>query len=76
LRGDEFKTDLDVEDLGAFDDEAVSAKISGNCCWEIFSEKMYKGESIVLNPSKTYKSATSFGKLLQNISSIKKLLAC
>jgi len=76
LRGDQFETDFDVEDLGAFDDEAVSAKISGNCCWEIFFEKMFKGESIVLKPSKTYTSATSFGKLLQNVSSIKKLPAC
>jgi len=76
LRGEEFEADLDVEDLGAFDDETVSVKIDGNCCWEVFSEKSFQGERLILTPWEIYTSATSLGNLLQNVSSLKKLYAC
>jgi len=76
LRGEEFEADLDVEDLGDFDDETVSVKIDGNCCWEVFSEKSFQGERLILTPWDTYTSATSLGNLLQNVSSLKKLYAC
>ena len=76
LRGEEFETDSDLQDLGAFDDEAVSVKILGDCCWEVFSEKMFQGLSLILKPWETYTSATSLENLLQNVSSVKKLNAC
>merc|ERR1712029_403776 len=76
LRGEEFETDSDLQDLGAFDDEAVSVKILGDCCWEVFSEKMFQGLSLILKPWETYSSATSLENLLQNVSSVKKLNAC
>jgi len=76
LRGEEFETDSDLQDLGAFDDEAVSVKILGDCCWEVFSKKTFQGLSLILKPWETYTSATSLENLLQNVSSVKKLNAC
>jgi len=76
LRGEEFEADLDVDDLGAFNNETVSVKIDGNCCWEVFSEKSFQGERLILTPWEIYTSATSLGNLLQNVSSLKKLSAC
>ena len=43
LRGENITVHDNISDLKSFNDRAVTAKIEGDCCWEIFSEKNFEG---------------------------------
>jgi uncharacterized protein YegL len=53
-------------------ERAVSARLTGSCCWILYAEVSYAGLSIQLEPWTEYKSATSLGSLLQNVKSVEK----
>merc|ERR1711953_954984 len=57
-----------------FENKAVSALLTGNCCWEVFADGNYTGESITLNPDTKYDSVTSLGKLFRNVESVEKAM--
>jgi len=67
----ESVTDLRTEN---FDNKAVSALLTGDCCWEIYGEVNYTGEVTTLEPGKEYSSVTSLGKLFRNAESVKKAM--
>ena len=52
--------------------QAVSARLTGACCWLLYAEASYAGQSVRLEPGTAYKSATSLGSLLQNVASAEK----
>ena len=62
-----------VADLsGGAGGRAVSARLTGPCCWVLYAELNYAGESVRLEPGKEYKSVTSLGRLLQKVKSAEK----
>ena len=71
ISGDESFADLRTE---KFENKAVSALLTGDCCWEIYAEVNYTGEFITLKPDKEYSSVTSLGKLFRNVESVKKAM--
>merc|ERR1712183_83046 len=75
-RGEMVELTESVADLRAemFDNKAVTALITGDCCWEIYAEVNYTGEVITLKPGEKYDSVTSLGKLFRNVESVKKAI--
>jgi len=74
-RGEELELDEDTEELGDFDNKAVSAVIEGSCCWQIFGGKVFGDISKILSPGVEYKGVNSFGSdLFRNVSSVKKIV--
>ena len=87
-RGAEMNTTKSNPDLGSFTDQAVSASLEGDCCWTLFEDRNFRsvglicrwiwlfipirGSKIVLHPGRDYKSATSLGSLLTEVSSVQK----
>jgi len=72
-RGEEIEISQDMEDLGPFDNRAVTAALTGNCCWKIFSEDNFSGSEKILKPGKAYTGASSLGRdLFRNVSSVRK----
>jgi len=73
-RGERVELTESVADLGTekFENKAVTALLTGDCCWEIFAEGNYTGESITLKPGTKYDSVTSLGKLFRNAESVEK----
>ena len=71
ISGDESFADLRTE---KFENKAVSALITGDCCWEIYAEVNYTGEFITLKPDMEYSSVTSLGKLFRDVESVKKAM--
>ena len=49
LRGESFLVSDDIEDLNlhGFDNKLVSLEVSAGCCWTIFSEPHFQGDSKV-----------------------------
>ena len=62
-----------TSDLEAFKDEAVSAKVTGQCCWRVYAEPDLQGESLVLRPASAYNSVTSLQNLLRNLKSAQRI---
>ena len=62
---------LDFSDL-SFDNLSVSASVSGNCCWTIFTEKDFSGKTRVLSSNQKYTSVASLGELFRDVSSARK----
>jgi len=51
----------------------VTAALTGNCCWKIFSEDNFSGSEKILKPGKAYTGASSLGRdLFRNVSSVRK----
>ena len=74
LRGETvvlIEEDSDLED-NLFENLSVSASVSGNCCWKIFSAKNFTGASQVLSGIETYHEASSLGGLFREVSSVKR----
>merc|ERR1711874_346339 len=72
-RGEEIEITKDVEDLTTFDNKAVTAAVSGTCCWNIFSESNFSGVRKTLRPGEAYTGANSLGReLFRNVSSVRK----
>ena len=59
-------------DLGDFKDQAVSAVVTGDCCWTVFSETGFNGQSLRLSSSETYTSVLSLKDLRRNLKSVEK----
>merc|ERR1712137_415433 len=73
-RGEEIEITEDIEDLEGFDNKAVTAALTGKCCWSIFSETDFSGAEKTLRPSETYTGASSLGReLFRNVSSVRKV---
>jgi len=73
LRGESFLVSDDIEDLNlhGFDNKLVSLEVSAGCCWTIFSEPHFQGDSKVFREGQ-HKSVSSVGKLFRAASSVKK----
>jgi len=76
-RGEELELMESADDLRRenFTNKAVTALVSGDCCWELYADRDYSGEMIRLEPGKEYTSVTSLGGLFRNVESVKKLLS-
>ena len=73
LRGESLQTNDDIADLSDrdFDNKLVSLEVSSGCCWLIFSEPNFEGET-KLFPEGKYQSVSSVGNLFRAASSVKK----
>ena len=73
LRGESFPLSDDIEDLSlhGFDNKLVSLEVSAGCCWTIFSEPHFEGDSKLFREGQ-HKSVSSVGKLFRAASSVKK----
>jgi len=68
-------TDSNNLSVSNFDDKAVSATVEGSCCWILFSDPDYRGDSYRLVPGGDYKTTSSFGRsLLQEVSSVRRII--
>jgi uncharacterized protein YegL len=76
-RGESVEITDDIEDLSSlnFDDLLTSLKIEGNCCWQIYNEPTFSGDSMNLKPGQ-YDSPTKLTKIFRKASSLKKLFRC
>merc|ERR1711915_371790 len=75
FRGDEVTFTYDEQDLTqvSFDNKAVTASVTGECCWIIFSDKDFTGKSKVLSRDESYTGVTSLGQLFREISSVRRI---
>merc|ERR1712083_849153 len=75
FRGDEVSFTYDEQDLTqvSFDNKAVTASVTGKCCWIVFSNKEFTGNSKVLSRDESYTGVTSLGQLFGEISSIRRI---
>merc|ERR1712038_2198981 len=72
-RGEELLIEEDSEDLEGFDNKAVTALVSGDCCWDIFTEQNFAGVRKTLRPGEKYTGANSLGRdLFRNVSSVRR----
>ena len=55
-----------------FLNKAVTAKVTGDCCWKIYADTNFSGKMITLEPDKEYTSGTSLEELFRNVESVKK----
>ena len=55
-----------------FIDQLVSLSVTGDCCWEVFTGTIYRGNSKKFTSSGTFLSTTSVGPVFRNAKSIKK----
>ena len=65
----------DAPTLADFDDKTTSVEVRGPCCWMLFTEENFKGESKKFRPGK-YPSSADMENLFRNASSVKKLDQC
>jgi len=74
LRGEQAVVEDEETDLEniSFDNMAVSASVSGSCCWQIFSGQNFTGSSLLLSSQDTYTSVSSLGQLFRDVSSVRK----
>merc|ERR1719244_808123 len=74
LRGEQVVVEDEETDLEniSFDNMAVSASVSGSCCWQIFSGQNFTGSSLLLSSQDTYTSVSSLGQLFRDVSSVRK----
>merc|ERR1719419_1965213 len=75
FRGDEVTFTYDEQDLTqvSFDNKAVTASVTGECCWIVFSDKEFTGNSKVLSIDESYTGVTSLGQLFREISSVRRI---
>ena len=73
LRGESLQTNDDITYLSAhgFNNKLVSLEVSSGCCWLIFSEPNFEGET-KLFPEGKYQSVSSVGNLFRAASSVRK----
>jgi len=74
-RGDQLDLTNSQPDLAdqQFDQTAVSALVTGSCCWELYSGTNFSGDQIILRPGSQYRGVTSLGDLFRNVASVRKL---
>ena len=73
FRGDlvEIEDDIQSLDTKSFDDKLASVDVEGNCCWEIFVDENFTGESMTFRGSGRFPSAVDLQKIFQKASSVK-----
>merc|ERR1712187_651699 len=74
-RGDQLELTSSQPDLAAqqFDPPAVSALVTGDCCWELYSGTNYSGDQITVRPGSQYRGVTSLGNLFRNVASVRRV---
>merc|ERR1719477_440339 len=74
LRGEQVVVEEEEADLEtiSFDNLAVSASVSGTCCWQVFSGQNFTGSNLLLSSQDTYTSVSSLGQLFRDVSSVRK----
>merc|ERR1712025_489233 len=74
-RGDQLELTSSQPDLAdqQFDETAVSALVTGSCCWELYSGANYSGPVITLRPGVDYTSVTSLGQLFRDVTSVREI---
>jgi len=72
-RGDQQDLTDSSPDLAGFARTAVTAKLTGECCWQLYSQADYRGDLLTLRPGQTYTSVTSLGNLFRNAVSVRKI---
>merc|ERR1712183_328256 len=74
-RGDQLELINSQPDLAdqQFDQTAVSALVTGSCCWELYSGADYSGDQITVRPGSQYRGVTSLGNLFRNVASVRKV---
>jgi len=68
-RGEKMVVTHDMKNLAGFDNKMVSLKVSGDCCWTIFTDAAFGGEYENFSEG-DYKSAVDLGKVLREGSSV------
>merc|ERR1719206_1499661 len=63
--------ETDLENI-SFDNLAVSASVSGSCCWQVLSGQNFTGSSLLLSSQGSYTSVSSLGQLFRDVSSVRK----
>ena len=73
FRGDFVEIEDDIDSLvsKSFDDKLASVDVEGNCCWEIFVDKNFTGESMTFRSPGRFPSAVDLRKIFQKASSVK-----
>merc|ERR1712154_317759 len=73
-RGDQLELTSSDPDLASsqFSGVSVSALVSGQCCWQLYSSTLYSGELTTLRPGGDYTSVTSLGNLFRNTRSVRR----
>jgi len=72
-RGDAHSLTESSLDLADFDDRAVSGLVEGSCCWRVYSQTGFTGESLKLDQTQLYKSVVSLKGLFRNLKSAEKI---
>merc|ERR1719273_1656533 len=75
-RGENVTVTDDTPDLDEFNNQLVSALVEGDCCWAVYTEGSYSGDSEVFRPGQKYDSVVSVGKTFRKGVSVKKINRC
>merc|ERR1712038_91132 len=74
-RGDQVELRQSQPDLAdqEFDKKSVSALLTGDCCWELYSGRDYSGDQVTVRPGGQYTSVTSLASLFRATVSVRKV---
>jgi len=77
FRGESVEIDSNVTSLASlnFDDKVASVDVEGNCCWKIFVDDNFTGDSMQLRRQE-YRSAVDIQRIYQQASSVQILNQC
>ena len=77
FRGESVEITRNVNSLKSlnFDDKVASVNVEGNCCWKIFVNDNFIGDSMQLRHQE-YRSAVDIQKIYQKASSVQILNQC
>ena len=72
-RGDSLEIENDTDSLASqnFDDKLASIDVEGNCCWEIFVDENFSGQSMKFQRQGRFPSAVDLRHIFQKASSVK-----
>merc|ERR1719222_1552688 len=74
-RGDQLELTSSQPDLAdqQFEQTAVSALLTGSCCWELHAGTNFSGDQVTLRPGQQYTGVTSLGDLFRNVASVRRV---
>jgi len=74
-RGDQLELTSSQPDLAdqQFEQTAVSALVTGSCCWQLHAGTNFSGDQITLRPGHQYTGVTSLGDLFRNVASVRRV---
>ena len=75
FRGTSVQATKNMWNFGQFDDELASLKIEGNCCWELYTDEKFRGDSIILTEG-NYGSSTQIKDIFMRASSATQQNTC